>query len=618
MIQRTLNVLWDGIRNVAPGGHPLLEGSSGRSYACTQRWLGRAHGAPLTVVGLGSGVITSPQTAPETPPIDFPTIEFVPYEQLLSLAVPLRAGLEPVGAIVQVYGVDLRTDDRKSHLIYQETLSGDEIIVSINGATGVVAETAEEFSLRTAAYCGEEDFVNGMRPYTVSIAVRYVSAEASAGSSPVDRFEYQVRARDLLTELYNRERDSETARYLSDFARIQRLLRHKTKFFWRLQHVEEFMEQHPEASLLAALEHYEDLAHFPTTQAIPLGLLPGDVYNELVGCAYAINDVGVRSTHGGLTHRIQWHAIISLVTDSHSVPIAPGFYHSPLELYCIARGRLFDVEAPPQERCRVGDCAIDLWRFMFDRFDKHGAPEGYQTEVLLNYPEIAGDELHYAEQAHMAIMNLPADATVAVAAIGRFGAELVPGSAQTLTREDVWLERYLQGISHPDGGVTESRLTWGCLLTEDEWRLLNRHLDEVSDPLHGLRRLSLSVRSYFAEAVVAVRVITRIFDERRLVPAGHPLHTVLDHDYGATPRANILEDIAPRLRIARLSAKRNSRGEAMFKRMVSPRGIATDCLIPAKSPPITPDAIAHRRHASRMQLRPKRSIPTEYSGIPFP
>jgi hypothetical protein len=180
------------------------------------------------------------------------------------------------------------------------------------------------------------------------------------------------------------------------------------------------------------------------------------------------------------------------------------------------------------------------------------------------------------------------------------------------------MERYLSGMSHPEDFHEDPRLGWGCLLTEKEWRLLNERFDAIRVKTTEHREISLAIRSYFAEAVVAVRVVTRLFENPSLVPEGHALKTYITRDYGSTPRANILEDVAPRLRISLLSSRRNDRGELLFKPIESSNGSDAGCLIPSGSEQLTRESVEALKLASRMRLRPRRSIPPRYCGVAFP
>jgi hypothetical protein len=150
----------------------------------------------------------------------------------------------------------------------------------------------------------------------------------------------------------------------------------------------------------------------------PISLLSSSSFSEVVTRAYTIYDVGVRCLHGGLTHRLQWHGIMRLMTNGHTVAIAKGFYQSALELYCAADDSAFDTTNRPDARFTT-----DLWSFLFDRFDKYATSDCPQSTQLVQYPARYEDELHYAEQFQMAMLDLPQDPRVTQNYITELGSE---------------------------------------------------------------------------------------------------------------------------------------------------------------------------------------------------
>ncbi len=85
--------------------------------------------------------------------------------------------------------------------------------------------------------------------------------------------------------------------------------------------------------LSAILAEYEEMAWFPPSNEVFLGFLPGFQFQNSIAKGIMAKDPGAGVNHGDFTHRLQWHAIISVITNEFTVHKRPGWNHTPLELY---------------------------------------------------------------------------------------------------------------------------------------------------------------------------------------------------------------------------------------------------------------------------------------------
>jgi hypothetical protein len=83
-----------------------------------------------------------------------------------------------------------------------------------------------------------------------------------------------------------------------------------------------------------ALEYYEGYCWFPANRALLSGLLSTPSFNSSLQLGMN-KDVGAGRAHGDQSHRLQWHAILRVVTNGFTVPFHAnsGWSHSPLELF---------------------------------------------------------------------------------------------------------------------------------------------------------------------------------------------------------------------------------------------------------------------------------------------
>ncbi len=84
--------------------------------------------------------------------------------------------------------------------------------------------------------------------------------------------------------------------------------------------------------LSRALEYYEGYCWFPATRALLGGLLSASAFFEAQRMGLN-KDPGAGKAHGDQSHRLQWHAIMRCMTSDFTLTIAPGWHHTPLQLF---------------------------------------------------------------------------------------------------------------------------------------------------------------------------------------------------------------------------------------------------------------------------------------------
>jgi hypothetical protein len=666
-IWTSLSLLWDGIYNVdhlgkiiMPPVHPV-DAQLAR-YDCTKHSL-KFNLDSWTQIERGPNPIGKNIAVRIGLDFDSATsgveVEFRPYEQ--NLIIPIQiCNIEKVNTLLfRVYRCShekTRKDrlnktgyqlgENEAHLVYQEIFNQFEINCLQQINTQKLEETHSGFSNRINNYWGVEEFANWYHhSYRIEVWVSIRQeefAECDGIQHPVpkvgqtvhngeDYHKYRILAHDSLNCNYNFEQSKDKFEWLSDFSRIQRFLRNKRVFFEHLRHIEDYLETRPKSELLEALEFFEDQARFPTTQAIPIGVLSSSSFNELVLRAYAIHDVGVRSLHGAFTHRFQWHGIIRLITSGYTVAITKGFYHSALELYCTARGSLFNTTNRPN-----AGFAIDLWRFLFDRFDKYAPTNGPQSDQFVQYPEQYEDELHYAEQFHMAILDLPQNPYVIqnyITQLGSQNGKSTPASVMISRLSNSnravpskfhnWIERYLDQLSLPlgadyDGATADERLKWGCIIKSDEWLEIDTKLSSQRIHFHELTHTASKLRSFFFEAVVAVWVISELRHIPNLVPQDNPhSQTILTPISTNQPLANMIEEIALHARITRLLGQVNHDGRPLFSKMIDADGNSIECIKKTEAVLLSQQTIDTLKLASRISLKSAQADDWTIAGVPF-
>ena len=657
----SISLLWDGIYNVDKFGRMIVpplhpSGNYSASYNCTKRFLALtsnfSNGGRLKKLSdIGSDETTSVRigcTPSKVSPVR--RLKFIPYEQVLVIPVQVY-GIEEISSMtLRIYQGSLNSNSRiqvadtstqygnnQSRLVYQESLKRDDIFLleNVNSSTlSTLKETNYTFSNRILNYWGVENFANWHhQTYTVEVLVfTKPSASKITNNTNILRcVEHNyIIACDQLNYNYNFKRKDDLFKWLNDFSRIQRLFRNKKSFFIYLQHIEDYLEQNADAELLEALEFFEEQAHFPTIQAIPIGVLPSSAFSQLVTYAYAIYDVGVRSCHGGFTHRLQWHAIIHLITKKHTTAIAEGFNYSPLELYCMARSGIFDGTDNPNATFNV-----DLWRFLFDRFNKYARKNDPQSTLNVEYPEKYDDELHYAEQAYMAFMDLPPDPQIPQRFIKSIGSQLYQkrssssccyglGNSNEKNRFQIWTERYLAQLdplsnSNAHVSTTDKRLSWGCLISSEEWQELEDELKDQRIYFHDLSRLASKLHSFFFEAVIAVQVVAELYQNSSLISPDTPHRKMILREQSAGQSvANLFEEVAPYARILSLCRQLDDNGEPLFSKMIDKDGNSIPCFIKTGSILLTQKTIDQLKALSRKSLKSIYEKDASTKGLAFP
>lgn len=91
--------------------------------------------------------------------------------------------------------------------------------------------------------------------------------------------------------------------------------------------------------LTAALEYWELVCWFPRVRIMPAGILSTDEFLNLIAHGCVLKDVGAGAPHGRLTHRLQWHALMSAMTNKFHDAFAAPWTMSPLKLYCSLGGK---------------------------------------------------------------------------------------------------------------------------------------------------------------------------------------------------------------------------------------------------------------------------------------
>ena len=660
----SLSLFWDGIYNIDHCGSIIIPpiypiDSQLVQYDCTRRslkfntdsnWSQKHHSIGCENIDVRIGRSFESATSDVE-------VEFIPYEQ--NLVIPIQiCKIEKVNTLLfciykyiekkadkdRLNKVGHRFESDERSLVYQEVLNQVEISCLQTSNIQKLEETHSDFINRIGNYWGVEDFANWYHyKYYVEVWISTSPGEflecdginhperkiGQTVHNEENHNSYQILALDSLNYNYNFKRDKNKFEWINDFSRIQRLLRNKRVFFEHLRHIEDYLETRPNSELLEALEFFEDQSRFPTTQAIPIGVLSSSNFNELVARAYAIHDVGVRSLHGALTHRFQWHGIICLITLGYTVPITLGFYHSALELYCTARGSLFNTT----NRLDAG-FSIDLWRFLFDRFDKYSTSAGPQSDQVVDYPELYEDELHYAEQFHMAILDLPQDPRITQSCIIEIASQKGKSTPISIAISKIsnsnsgipikfhnWIERYLDQLGLPlgidyVGDTADSRLRWGCVITTDEWLEIDIALDNQRTHFHELTRIASKLRSFFFEAVVAVQIIYELRRIPKLVPYANPYRqAILSPILPDRPLANMIEEIALHARIIRLLDQVSHNGDPLFSKMIDDEGNSIECLKRTQSVLLTQQMIDALKLESRISLKSKQADDWTIAGI---
>ena len=142
---------------------------------------------------------------------------------------------------------------------------------------------------------------------------------------------------------------------LDDFGQIERFLADKPLVLAFLQPLADATRRSDDrlAGMKNELRRKEKEAGFAPPQ-IPLGILPGEVFVDLLTKGAVLDDFGAGLQHGELSHRIQWYALIGFMTSG-----AGGYKwkYPPFELFK-------KINAPPFSPDRKGN---SMWGTLLDK-----------------------------------------------------------------------------------------------------------------------------------------------------------------------------------------------------------------------------------------------------------
>ena len=149
-------------------------------------------------------------------------------------------------------------------------------------------------------------------------------------------------------KIYFPNEDAPTGEYRGDYLRILLLLQQRVRvdvcmslLASELAQEQRAYPKHRDPSihtkngyvkLSKFLEKYETLCWFPPCHLVFTGFVPPVNFPKYLARGLIAKDPGAGPKHGDFTHRLQWHAISRVVTKNFTVPIRPGWDHSPLEL----------------------------------------------------------------------------------------------------------------------------------------------------------------------------------------------------------------------------------------------------------------------------------------------
>ena len=133
--------------------------------------------------------------------------------------------------------------------------------------------------------------------------------------------------------------------------------------------------------LLELLTFYEMVVGFKPVSVIPLGILPGETFVQLIGEGHVLDDYGAGIVHGELTHRLQWHALARAMTRDFTSPRNPteSWHYTPFQLYQ-------RMNQPPFSNYRSG-AGASKWGAILDRGvtstdTSYGLPGTFNRDLL--------------------------------------------------------------------------------------------------------------------------------------------------------------------------------------------------------------------------------------------
>jgi hypothetical protein len=92
------------------------------------------------------------------------------------------------------------------------------------------------------------------------------------------------------------------------------------------------LNKHGEVRFSAILAKYENMCWFPPSHHVFLGFAEPANFQSMLRQGILAKDPGAGPKHGDFSHRLQWHAVSRIITDSFTTPRRAGWDNSPLEL----------------------------------------------------------------------------------------------------------------------------------------------------------------------------------------------------------------------------------------------------------------------------------------------
>lgn len=89
----------------------------------------------------------------------------------------------------------------------------------------------------------------------------------------------------------------------------------------------------PYIRISRALSYYERLCLFPSSHVVFSGALTSANFYWSLRQGFMPKDPGAGSNHGDFSHRLQWHAVMRIITQDFSTPHIAGWNKTPLDLY---------------------------------------------------------------------------------------------------------------------------------------------------------------------------------------------------------------------------------------------------------------------------------------------
>lgn len=218
-----------------------------------------------------------------------------------------------------------------------------------------LAEKRKEIVTRFAKYHPK----NTRLPYYKSIRYHFYEAQGDIARR-ISNYKIQNNVSNLGFEFGDEkgELKGKNQLLMNDFLGIQEFLKHKNLVLVHLQPLAKRIQQltekgvDPIAAIKQGLGEREKEAGFSDKPLIPLGILPGDVFVDLISSGNVLDDYGAGLQHGELSHRIQWYAIITAYNSG-----SLGTKHTPIELYKA-------MNTAPFNESRTGN---SVWGMVLDK-----------------------------------------------------------------------------------------------------------------------------------------------------------------------------------------------------------------------------------------------------------